>query len=82
MGFSIDNQMTYVFGVIDVFLEGDGICAPKGVTYNQFIAIFNKYLRDHPQVWHLSAPSLLLFSINDTYPCPSAKTKTAIEQKF
>ena len=55
------------------------MCRPQGVTYEQITAIF-KYLQDHPQDWHLSAASLVLFSIKNTYTCET-KEKT-IEQKF
>jgi hypothetical protein len=45
------------------------VCVPNGATTGQNVAIFVKYLREHPEQRHESPSMLMLYSFTKAYPC-------------
>jgi len=51
--------------------EGDSHCKPEHATVNQAMAIALRYFREHPQIWHLSAPDGVGVALGNVWPCPT-----------
>jgi hypothetical protein len=47
------------------------ICPPKGSNVGQATAVVEKYMKEHPEYWHLNAGSLIAAALRQTFPCPS-----------
>lgn len=58
----------YVNGVVDL---GDGVlfCTTTGVTRGQFTAVVAKYLKNNPEQWNKSADSIVVYAIEEAFPC-------------
>ena len=61
----------YVMGVSDALIavKPNLFCAPLGMTVDQEVAVVVKYLRDHPETWHYSAPSEVGVALKKAFPC-------------
>jgi hypothetical protein len=64
----------YVTGVMDVIyvLNSGVICLSANVTVGQLTAIVKKYVREHPEEWHLVASSLVFKALVEQFPCPES----------
>jgi hypothetical protein len=51
-------------------LDGWMACVPDGVTGSQVNDVAMKYLAEHPQQRHFSAPSLIAKALSEAFPCP------------
>lgn len=69
----------YDMGVADAmqFFRTDGgnltgfrACIPPPVTSKQVEDIVMKFLREHPELRHLSAAGLVINALADAFPCP------------
>lgn len=47
-------------------------CLPEGASYEQHRDVFHKFLRDNPQVRHISTHHLFLMAMNASFPCKSS----------
>jgi len=45
-------------------------CLSSGVTNNQAIMVIVKYLKEHPEILHRSASTLILLALQKKFPCP------------
>ena len=44
-------------------------CIPQKVTNGQITRVVIKYLKDHPEQLHTSARKLILFALDEGFPC-------------
>jgi hypothetical protein len=70
--FSQGMCLGYINGVSDRDLDASG-CLPPDVTFGQMQKITEKYLDEHPKLLHLHATFLVMFALNDAFPCPKNK---------
>lgn len=49
------------------------ICTPEASTEAQFVAVVRKWLKAHPEQWHLSAVALIAKALYDSFPCPESQ---------
>ena len=47
-------------------------CLPAGATYERNREVFHKYLRDNPQVRHVSTHLLFMLAMNASFPCENS----------
>lgn len=70
------SKNVYAQGVIDGMLIAPMYGAPKlnlavlekcteGMTGQQLVAIFNKYLKSNPEIWHKSMHTIVYRAMND-----------------
>jgi hypothetical protein len=70
------SQNIYAQGVIDGILVSPAYGAPKknlailekcteGMTGQQLVAIFNKYLKSNPELWHKSMHTVVYRAMNE-----------------
>lgn len=68
----------YIFGVLDHFeamkmLFGNQlpmrICKPHDVTVGQTRSVVHAFLKEHPEMLHERADSLVLIAMRDAFPC-------------
>lgn len=59
--------MGYISGIAD-FSNGILFCAPVGATNGQNVAIVSKFLKNNPERWTESAPSLIVAALSAAYP--------------
>jgi hypothetical protein len=63
----------YLRGFLDGFLEDtaqESLCLPRGsVTLGQHILIIKKFMREHPEELHKSAPEIIERALFIAYPC-------------
>ncbi len=45
-------------------------CTPSGVTFEQMVRVWLKYLKDHPETLHLQAINTYSESQRSVFPCP------------
>lgn len=71
LGVTPVEQLAYVLGIVDshTSLKQDVFCAPDNVTAGQVTDIVKKNLTNHPEDRHLSASSLVLYSLQKAFPC-------------
>lgn len=64
-------KLAYVQGIADAHatLKGELFCVPQNATAGQITDVAKKYLNDHPEDRHLTASSLILFSLKQAFPC-------------
>jgi hypothetical protein len=74
-------QSLYCIGYVSGFLDGmsvavtstggrQNVCLPqRGITNDQAIRIFVKYLRDNPQTLHETGRMSLYISLAKAFPC-------------
>jgi hypothetical protein len=58
-----------VIGLADAFVYDEKTCPPDGITVRQVEDLIVKYLRDHPELRHHSAPSLARTALQQAFPC-------------
>ena len=66
------DQSTYLTGLIGGvwFMEPAGYqCGPGDQTKGQNIAIFRKYIDNHPEKWTYTIESIYLLAIREAYHC-------------
>lgn len=58
----------YIAGVVDT---GNNymFCTTPGVSRGQNSAIVAKYLRNNPEKWNMSAASLVVEAMKESFPC-------------
>lgn len=61
--------MGYVAALVDAMGANRVICPPSTVTQGQTMAIFSKYLDDHPEELHQSATYIAVVAFTDAFPC-------------
>ena len=44
-------------------------CIPNDSNYEQFARVVLKYLKEHPERLHKPASHLIVFALNEAYPC-------------
>jgi hypothetical protein len=44
-------------------------CVPGNVQNGQMIDVVKLYLRDHPEIRHYSAPTLIMLAFKEKFPC-------------
>jgi hypothetical protein len=44
-------------------------CVPEGVEAGQLTAVVKKWLRAHPEKWHVHASGLVARAFEDAFPC-------------
>jgi hypothetical protein len=61
----------FVAGVVDSSLRplSFRVCVPAGVTLQQTADVVTNYLRDHPEERHYTAQSLVVFALQQAWPC-------------
>ena len=72
-----DFCMLYMLGFDDGYNAANFVagnknmvyCIPSGVTSDQLVDIFIKYLNDHPESLHEKAQFLALSSLLKAFPC-------------
>ena len=57
-------------GMTDYSLRGLRWCLPNEFKLGQATAITDKWLKAHPETWHLPASLLVARSMQDAFPCP------------
>lgn len=61
----------YIIGVFDTLSLSGTICPPynrEGGTY-QAVSVALKFLREHPERWHIHPSALLVESFKAAFPC-------------
>jgi hypothetical protein len=70
---SMGHCIGYMGGVMNTILLmqkfGFPSCLPRNVTSQQLMAIAKKYLREHPEDWHITFESKLYVIIQKEFPC-------------
>lgn len=51
---------------------GKAFCYPEGFTGGQAVALYVKYVNDHPEYQHLSFPLMVLKMMTHYFPCGEA----------
>ncbi len=66
----------YIYGAVDyqwwiqsLKLAEMKLCIPPRVTRGQLMEITKKYLKEHPDKWHIEMSSLFFLAIKETFPC-------------
>jgi hypothetical protein len=64
----------YIIGVSDALNKTPSVlgrfCVPANSTMGQTTDVVKKWLADHPQFRHHTAPSLVQAALVEAYPCP------------
>ena len=64
----------YVLGVHEIAVDNSpGYCILTGVTNNQLVLVFAKYLKDNPAELHIEATTLVLMAFSEAFPCPEGE---------
>ncbi len=71
------EYMAYVQGVFDthmVLAENEVMprpffCAPENATVGQVTSIVTKYMKENPDKWGMSAPTIVMKALHDAFPC-------------
>lgn len=59
----------YVFGVYEGYKTWERPCIPVGVTSEQMVDVFIKYLEDHPESRHNAAYFIVQKALSEAWPC-------------
>jgi len=64
-------RMGYIAGVVDSNYGRHELetCIPKGATIGQLTSVVDRYLRAHPESWHLTGESIARFAIQEAFHC-------------
>jgi hypothetical protein len=68
----------YVIGAFEAmqtFWNHPSFCIPKGVSNNQLVSVFKKYLADRPENFEKSAVILVAASFVLAFPCGKVENK-------
>src|SRR5262245_48367472 len=65
----------YVNAIADVLVDDNAIngyraCIADGVTIGQATDVVTKYLVEHPEDRHLTAPGMVAEAFREAFPCP------------
>ena len=52
-------------------IKADNVCPPATATPEQFSLISQKWITEHPEFMHNSAPDLIWLALKDAFPCPA-----------
>jgi hypothetical protein len=81
-----NNQTSYTLGLIDGLLVMGAKCGlGSKTTYDQTVAIFNKYLANNPEEWSDEANVVFLNAIIKAYNCsatPNESSRSKTEVKW
>lgn len=76
VNFRVSLCLGYLEGVLDTYeeLKNAGhinalYCRPVASTIGQGRQIFLNYANAHPEKWHLPAPSVIISSLAEVFPC-------------
>ena len=58
----------YVIGTYDTY-DGEKICVPSSVPSGQLVAVVKKFLKETPELLHLSAYGLVALALSLAFPC-------------
>lgn len=61
--------MGYVVGHAESLVSDNLLCLPDELTYKQIGHIVFDYLDDNPEDWHYPGGLIVLYALNDAYPC-------------
>jgi len=69
--------MAYMAGMLDAYTVISGLypqakfaCIPEtGISGEQVMNIFIKWVKDHPEKQHIPARTIVLLSLRDAFPC-------------
>lgn len=59
----------YVLGATDALTTAGVLCPVDGVTELQLDALVSKYLKDHPDQWAMSGPSIVYSALQPLLGC-------------
>jgi len=62
----------YVLGVADVYVR-NLICLPENIKAGQLHDVIKRFLEENPAIRHYSADSLILFRLEELWPCAKGK---------
>lgn len=68
LSFGSGNYIGYVEGVVDSTI-GTHCCAPVDVKFEALLDIVSNYLNSHPELWELSAYTIVIKALNEAFPC-------------
>jgi hypothetical protein len=79
----IHNACTgYVMAVSDALqdaADANGsprtVCLSPGVEARQLVDVVVRYLREHPEIRHASAASMVTVALQGSFPCPPAQAR-------
>ncbi len=57
-------------------------CSPKRISVEQLRQVSLRYLRKHPEDWHLAGGSLVAFAFREAWPCPPPEEEKAANMQF
>ena len=65
----MDGQFTRFWDKVPL-----NICFPRGaVSVEQMRQVFLRYMRKHPEKWHLKGIVLTVLALSDAWPCQTAR---------
>jgi hypothetical protein len=67
------NKLVAMMMALDVafkFNKQANVCPPQESNGAQILAIVEKYMKDHPEVWHYRAQPLIAAALRESFPCP------------
>lgn len=74
---SRDACVGYVIAISDMLddvaiirREPRTVCLGEGVESGQLVDVVIRYLRDHPEIRHASAASMVTVALQRAFPCP------------
>lgn len=56
-------------------------CLPAEANNGQALAVFVKYMSDHPERRHYDVPSLLIVSLGEAFPCTKIPPISSFDKK-
>lgn len=66
----MDTMMYWRMANEDTHGKASGYaCIPEGVTLGQAASVFLKYAREHPNLLHIGATTLVIGALRDGFPC-------------
>ena len=68
-----DGYLSGVVDTLNIRMKTPVFCVPDGVTNGQTKAIFEKYLKEHPEKRDAPIIALLAFALHDAWPSHGGK---------
>jgi len=59
----------YIAGVSDAYNGWGWFCAPPNAELDQAVALVARYLKEHPDKWHLPGKQIVLDTLSSHFPC-------------
>jgi Rap1a immunity proteins len=72
---NIEYFVGFVTGVAGAS-GGSAWCSRENVTWNQIWGVAAKYLREHPELWHMHPAHLVEQALVEAFPCVRGKPKS------